>query len=404
MKLKRILNLILITSLFLTSCTLGTNDKDRESEIENEIEKEDESETETYQTITVKDSDLTVCAGISKDNPNINIESVEDLVLKNSETESSHALIRVPLPAGVSYNDLSSATLRLKKKSGDEPSLKATAVTKPWDRLEVTWDEMKDSLDTASLNFSKEDNDWYSIDITEIAKNWLNGTIGQYGLMIEELQSNKETSFYSSYEGPETCPELTFTYSQSSENETKFGYEPQEEGNCLSFALRDNDPIDIENLELDFKDIQEIYSTQGLDALAKYVEDKALNYINEHSDDLKLVQIRKLSSFNEEIDPMKEYRIATRVGAQENLDGSIQFDYHWQVQLPNGSWAEKFGYVPSRIVPGSNRDLDPGLFPWDQNEIWGFKKWTAFYNSKASYYAVEKSTDDFTAHRTSNNN
>lgn len=387
MKIKnlgKILILLLVSLLLFTSCS-----------------DQDTPTTADKGTIIIKDNDFTVCAGVSQSDPEKNIESIDDLVLKNTSQESQAVLIRMPLPAGITAEDLVSASLRLKKKSGDTPTLQATGITKGWDRLEVNWNELKDAFSATNAEkiTEKEDKDWYRIDVTEIAKGWLKGDTGNYGLLLEEMQPDKETTFFSSYENLENCPELVLTYRKTEQLAGKFDYQKQESGNCLSFALRDKSPILATDLQLDEDQLQKLYQEKGVDAAADYVEELALAYIQEHKEELQIREIRKLSSFDEEINPEKEYRIVTKIGAEENFDGSLNFDYHWQVQLSDGSWAEKFGFTDSRMVPGSNAKLDPALYPWDQNEFWGSQKWDAFYNSKSAYYAVEKETVEFTTHR-----
>lgn len=421
MKLKqpgKVLILFLVSlSLFLFSgCTAGgnTGESEKETEIaggqtaESAKESEDGggegSETQDS-VVTIKDSDWTVCAGISKSHPDQNIESIESLELKYNADETAAVLIRMPLPAGITGDELMSAELRLRRKNGDEPSLQVSAVTKVWDRLEVTWNELEGNItaDDSSPGSEKEENEWYSIDVTAIVRQWLNGDSGQYGFVIEETQADTQISFFSSYDSMENCPELTLTCRSAGTQEHQYAYEAQEEGNCLSFALRDKSPILEKDLQLSSEQLQDIYKRNGLDAASDYVEELALSYIHDHAEALQISEIRKLSAFDDEIDPAAEYRIATRIGIKENHDGTISFDYHWQAQLPDGSWAEKFGLSKSRIVPGSNRTLDPCLFPWDQNEMWGFNKWMAFYDSKAAYYAVAKKTAEFTTHRPAEN-
>lgn len=352
--------------------------------------------------IKVKDSEWTVCAGISKNDPEVNIESVESLEFKNTSAENWAVLVRMPLPAGITSEEIVAGTLRVKQKSGDALTLKASAVTRAWDRLDVNWNELEGSLWEAAASTSKKEEDgWYRMDVTEIIKKWLQGDIGQYGFLLEAIEEGTQASFFSSYDNPKECPELLLTYRSPESKESKennFDYIAQEQGNCLSFALRDKTPIFSTDLKLDEEHLQSLYQEKGLNATADYIEAMALKYIDANREALQIKQIRKLSAFDESIDKEKEYRISTRIGAAENPDGSISFDYHWQAQLPDGSWAEKFGASASRIVPGSNRNLDPGRFPWDQNEAWGSSKWTEFYNSKVSYFAVEKEPSAFTRH------
>lgn len=67
--------------------------------------------------------------------------------------------------------------------------------------------------------------------------------------------------------------------------------------------------------------------------------------------------------------------------------------------MSDGAWAEKFGYGLSRITPGTNKDLNPSLYPWDSNEYWGTSQWTGYYDSKVSFFAIEKDAMEFTNHK-----
>ncbi len=158
--------------------------------------------------------------------------------------------MRIPLPYGITDEQLTSASLRLKKKSGDTPSLQAVAVTKHWDRTMVTWDELEGSyMNHVSKEMEAQDDDWYSIDVTEIIKNWLSGECGQYGVMLEETELGKETSFSSSYEGGDNCPELILNYMKSDEVITNYTYEEQENGTAypLLFGIRIRSSLQIYN-------------------------------------------------------------------------------------------------------------------------------------------------------------
>jgi hypothetical protein len=67
--------------------------------------------------------------------------------------------------------------------------------------------------------------------------------------------------------------------------------------------------------------------------------------------------------------------------------------------LKDGSWAEKLSGDHSRLTAGSNAELDPSKYPWDSAFQWGYEKWNDYYNSDPVYFAVTKTTDDFTSHR-----
>lgn len=368
-------------------------------------ESKEESKTEIF---LIKDPDA-VSAGVSEKEPDLNIEAVEGISIKNTaSTGDIKGLLRIPLPAAIMPDDLVSAKIRLKLQSGDSPQLRAAAVGNPWDRLGVTWDGIQDKLPgSTSVQAGKlVEEDWYELDITPIVHDWLSGKYGNNGILLEETQNDSSSVFYSPYsEHSEYCPELVIAYTPSAPKEYgTFHYENQEEGNCLSFALRDTDAILAENLNIDTKTLQQKYNTGGTDEALEYIKELVLAYVESHKDTLQISSFREIPSFDAPIDPATEYRIALRIGMEtekglEDLPrGRASFDYHLQVQLFDGSWAEKFGASISRIVPGSNALVNPGLDAWDQNEIWGISKFSAYYDSNTVYFAVKKDSAGFTTH------
>lgn len=378
--------LILLTALLLitSSCKKSGNESsmpENPSQLEeNPVTEENETEAAEAETVIIKDENTTT-AGVSRTKPDINIESVEALTVQNSG-EDMLGLIRLPLPAGIEPQNVLSASMSLKIKTGDAPDITARPVTLVWDRLEVTWGEIKDYVsDIKSGEAAITEDGWYSIDITDIVKGWLSGTIPNYGLLLEENRGI--SAFYTAYTEEEYYPELKISYMPVAETYAPFPYGQQEYGNCLSFALRDKESILLEDLGIQMPVLQEAYTTGGVSAAFQYVKDLTVEYAEKNAESLSISSFREIESFDAPINE-NEYRIALRIGMDES-----SFDYHLQMQLEDGSWAEKFGPETSRIVPGSNGKLDPGLYPWDQNSFWGLAKWTAYYDSETAYFAVE---------------
>lgn len=357
------------------------------------------------ETVVAKDNDWSVSSGVSKTDSDQNIEGVAALSVINTEDYSAQALIRIPLPSGITASQISKSVLRLKsmEDADVQAQLVASVVEIPWDRLSVTWDALDGHVSSPSGVGYMEDG-WYCIDITSAVKGWVSGETGQYGLLIEDTQLGNENRFYSTYssEIPENSPEIVITYTntQNPAVVSAYSYEQADDGNCFSFALKDKNAIMGTDLLVDMDTVKTLYFGKNLDAVADYIKELSLAYIDRHADSLKISQIREITAFDSAIDADQEYRIALRVGLTERIDDSIAFDFHWQVQLEDGSWAEKLGPQPSRIVPGSNAGLAPDLYPWDQNEMWGFQDWTAFYTSKTFYFAVTKDSSAFTTHHT----
>lgn len=349
--------------------------------------------------ITVKEPSYTVGAGVSTANPDLNLESIDSLDIRSTSEGKQSVLLWIPLPSGIDSAALQSATLRLRRESGDEPQLQARGVAKAWDRLAVTWNSIQEHVvDPPSPASKAVEADWHELDVTAIVKTWFTGETGSNGFLLEQTGDNAQTTFFSPYrDDPADCPQLVITYQPTAQKVGPFGYEQQEDGNCLSFALRDQKGIFAEDLGIDDAVLEQEFRTGGMDQALAYVQKLSEEYVAAHAEGLQLAAFRQIPSFDAQIDSDREYRAVLKIGIQDNPFG-ISFDYHWRMQLDDGSWAEKFGAGISRIVPGSNGELDPGLYPWDQNEMWGTSKWGEFYTSKAIYYAVEKSTDQFTNH------
>lgn len=392
--------------LVITGCQkehdINTSVEQTESQVTEALATEDY--TPINQSVIVKDSEYSVCAAVSKSNVSQNYEAVESLQLNEKTDESTSVLIRIPLPTAIQSSSIVSSELRLKKIDGGVFQIRVSAITSPWDRLSVNWETIKDYLvSSKTVNEILDSNgDWYTIDITEITKMWMNGEVGQFGLLLEAVGDDVGAVFYSTYdtEHINSIPEIRMTYIENEEKESfgSFTYEAIDQGNCLSYALRDKDAIQGSDLGLDYDKIEFLYNEQGLNAVVDYVKGLTVSYAMKHSEALKISQFHEIEDFSEDIDSATTYRVAMRVGVSSASDGSFEFDYHWQVQNTNGSWSEKFSYGLPRFVPGSNGGLDPSLYPWDQNEYWGTQKWMSFYNSDVTYFKVEK-LSEFTSHR-----
>lgn len=111
-------------------------------------------------------------------------------------------------------------------------------------------------------------------------------------------------------------------------------------------------------------------------------------------DDQRFV-FTELDSYNSGIENFSYYRAALRVGyvdSNENgrFDAGVDiWDYHWFIQLGDGSWADKRGSYPSRIVPNSNVYTNPQAISWNVYEL-GDLAYSQFYNSSIVYYSIAR--------------
>lgn len=356
------------------------------------------NQTDTQKIVVNEVDDITV-DGISETAPDVNIDAIDRMIIqKTADEQDSSLLIRMSLPVGIRAEDISSSYLRLKRSDGDKPSLLASAVIPLWSTFDVTWNKIHEIPPADVTMTGTLDGDWYVIDVTSIVKRWYSGDYANYGFLVNETRSGSKTAFFSPHNSsPDDYPELEINYVSSEDIIHNYEYVPQEDGNCFSYALRDVNPILATDIGIDDETLITVYKTDGLDGVLAYTQQLCLEYVNKYADSLGVESIREIPNFDAPTTD-GEYRIALRVGVEENPDETLKYDFHFHVQMPDGSWAEKFGPSDSRLVPGSNLDLDPGLYPWDSNEIWGIGKFNGFYDSDTIFYAVKKNTTDFTNH------
>lgn len=352
-------------------------------------------------TVVIKDPSVMTADGVSQTDPDSNVEMIESLVVqKNIDGEDTGVLLRIDLPAGIQAEQVESAHLRLKRMEGTTSSLTASAVIPIWSSIRVTWNQINSIPPADTTEVGKQNGNWYQIDVTEIVRSWLSGKYANYGFLLTETEAGSKTVFFSPYvceEDDAPVLELEYKPTDTEVSMNEYPYMAQEDGNCLSFALRDTGVILENDLGIVPDKLKEQYQSAGLDGVQQYIKTLYESYIMKNRETLEIHSFRELSDFIAPIENA-EYRVAFRVGVTENADGTLTYDYHFQAQLPDGSWAEKLGLNDSRIVPGSNADLDPGLFPWDQNEAWGMIKYNGFFDSKTIYYAVKKDSTEFTNH------
>jgi hypothetical protein len=362
-------------------------------------------------TVTVQDAEYTAAAHITELEPDAFAGSAGSLELaeigRGADGVRSDALFRFPLPANIPGENVRSAFFYIRYSEGDVPNLRASEVNGSWNTITATWIDCAPLISPVSASGASEDagGGWYQIDVTELVRGWLSWERNNNGFAIEETRDGARAAFYSVFaEDVSNCPKLVITYAPNEDTTRygKFAYEPQQLGNCMSYALRDRDMILYDAL-FDTPVFQSAYDAGGIDAALTYVKGEVLDYINAHSDTLEIASVRELDAYDAEIDAATEYRIALRIGFRdrsfpEGIQVDEDFDYHFWAQLADGSWTEKTPQEPSRLVPGSNADTDPGAFPWHQGYMWGYEKWNDYYTSGVVYYAVTKTTDAFTAH------
>ncbi|MDR2162871.1 MAG: DNRLRE domain-containing protein [Clostridiales Family XIII bacterium] len=365
-------------------------------------------------TVDIQGIDITITGWVSEKRPDENVTLDKDVsyieVGLGNDGKQSMGLVRFDLPSGVTPDDLVSARLSMKKKDGDEPTFSAGAADISWGYAIVDWNSLKDKVafrDGSPVS-EKEDGDWYGLDVTDIVREWLGGERANYGFALAGIEKGKVANLWSAFGDDEAnFPRLSISYTEGkpSQKYGKYAYHemPEESGNCLSYALRDKDDIYDADLltDADKAALKKAHAS-GTDAVLQYLKGKVGDYIEAHKDKLAIESWRPLSGFDDPIDPEKEYLVEMKIGEGGMDEGEMSafgdYDYHFRARLDDGRWAEKIPHVRSRITPGSNESFDTGKFPWDSTFQWGNPKWTDYYNSPSLYFAVTKTTDEFTSH------
>lgn len=321
------------------------------------------------------------------------------------------ALVWLPLPSAVEAAQVDSVRLLVQVAQGDGATLRAQAVGTGWVMNGTVWDDVAGTLSGGAVQAAVAEDaklaaaGWWALDITAYAKAWLSGGMDSNGVALLAADGQAVKIYTPFGEDAGRSPMLSITYAPREDAQVygRFGFAPQEEGNCLAYALRDTDGIYLDAIVGDMEAFQQVYDEGGEAEALQYFWQAVQAYIAGHQQALAIESITPLDAWNSPVDTEKAYRVGLRIGFREyngvegiQVDGD--FDFHLRVQLADGSWAEKTPGDPARVTPGSNASFDPGLYPWDQSFFWGYEKWADYYDSDVVYFAVVKQGDGFTQH------
>ncbi len=134
--------------------------------------------------------------------------------------------------------------------------------------------------------------------------------------------------------------------------------------------------------------VSELSSCSTSNDILDLVRSKSESYMSQHG----IVQ-RRIGNYTARINASTSYRVVLRTGYIDinnngHWDTNDIFDYHWWMQLGDGSWADKRGGYPSRIIPNSNITQNPDLLLWSIYDDQGGTLYSDFYNSTPQYYVI----------------
>lgn len=203
---------------------------------------------------------------------------------------------------------------------------------------------------------------------------------------------NKNTSVYREFHATSDCitnsPNYTISKTYTNKTYNLIDHFDSNQ-NCAGYAWNHYKKVDMGTLGINYAELNKCSS---LSALSKLVKDKSETYMSNHG-----ITANSISSYDTAINTSTQYRVVMRVGYYDTNGngkwdfsanpGSDTWDYHWWMQLGDGTWADKRGDWPSRIVPNSNIYSNPDTILWS---LWSFGEvlYNDFYNSTPVYYKI----------------
>ena len=123
--------------------------------------------------------------------PNTNYQSAYQLRTgMDNEYGTRRSYIKFNLPDTIPKHTFTSASLKVEKLSGADPTIYARRVEDPWSLATITWSNQPDStlVDSSPIaELNSEGSAWYKMDVTDIVMSWLNGSRTNYGFALMDI-------------------------------------------------------------------------------------------------------------------------------------------------------------------------------------------------------------------------
>lgn len=150
--------------------------------------------------------------------PSSNYYSSENLWTGGATgTNRMRTYIKFNMPSGISASQVTSATLRIKKRAYQAPTIRGYRVTSSWSPSSVTWNnQLGYTITNGTSIITLDTGSWYKLNTTTLVKYWLAGTYSNYGFILKEpseSSSSQKTKYYSSDAPSPNKPELIIEYS-----------------------------------------------------------------------------------------------------------------------------------------------------------------------------------------------
>lgn len=108
----------------------------------------------------------------------------EPTPVESNQDTNQFGLPKFALPEGATYV---SATFNVLVIEPSSQNINVHRIISPWDELVVTWNNFGgDYAPSVEGSFNANSVGWHSVDVTSLVGSWLNGTISNYGLLLNQ--------------------------------------------------------------------------------------------------------------------------------------------------------------------------------------------------------------------------
>lgn len=127
----------------------------------------------------------------------------------------SAGLAQLGIPEGAT---LESAVLHISVTGANGQQIDVHRVTADWDELTVTWNSFGGSFDPMiEGSFTADGLGYRTVDITSLVEGWFDGSIDNFGLLLDQVERTFPRAIYASRESASNHPFLEVCYSYNGE-------------------------------------------------------------------------------------------------------------------------------------------------------------------------------------------
>jgi len=132
---------------------------------------------------------------------------------QNSFNPPSAAFMEIPDGATVE-----SATFYIYVLTPGNQPVNTHRVTADWDETTVTWNSFGEAFDPAIIgSFTTATAGWYTVDITDLFKSWLDGSVPNYGILLDQVEKEYPRTIYLAHENDYNQPFMEVCYTVNGE-------------------------------------------------------------------------------------------------------------------------------------------------------------------------------------------